>query len=568
MQLFLDGQPVEAHAGESLLTLCKRLSLCSKPLSELPLAARMAGETFSLNFIPLRADGAGNEAPRRAVRLCKGQISLLRYGGDRGFRVYERSLLFLYICAVRRVFPGVRIHVDYALGPTLHTSLLRDAPLTDADIRAIEAEMRALVSKNLPLIRTRLDIDEAIDYFTRDGQTDKVEMLQWRNSNYFDVYWLEDTADYFYGEMLPTTGFLTQFSLIRAEDGAILLLRPTREAPDMLPEWKPMPKFSATMLQTAEWCELLDCSDICALNEAVRNGSIRSLIRINEALHEKSFAAIADAIIARGARAVLIAGPSSSGKTTSANRLCVQLRVHGKKPILMSLDNYYKNRELCPVDENGERDLEHIDAIDCALFRENLSALLRGESVRPPKFDFKKQKRVEGDSVYTAEPDTIFVIEGIHGLNPALLPDDIDRSLVYRMYVSALTTVNLDDHNRIPTTNLRLLRRIVRDYATRGASVATTLSMWQSVRRGEDRWIFPYQEEADVIFNSSLVYEPSILKRQIYPLLLAERPTGRYYEEVRSLVKFLNYVFEADVADEIPPTSILREFIGGNSFYR
>lgn len=568
MQLYFDGIPVEAHAGESLLTLCAGLGLDTGMLSSRPLAAQMAGETFNLNYIPLRTGENGAESPRRAVRLCKGQISLIRYDCDRGNRLYERSVLFVFLCAIRRVLPGARVHTNYSLGSGLHNTVLLDRPLTDADIEAIRAAMDTLIGQDLPLVRKRMDIDEAIDHFAREGQTDKVEMLGWRNFSYFDVYELDGNIDYFYGEMLPSTGFITGFGLKRLSDNEIVLLKPSRSDPDLPCAFVPMPKFSAIMKQTNEWGQLMHCTDICALNEAVRDGSIRSLIRINEALHEKSFAAIADDIIARGARAVLIAGPSSSGKTTSANRLCVQLRVHGKAPVLMSLDDYYRDRAFCPVDDNGEKDFEHIDAIDTALFREHLSALLRGETVRPPRFDFLTGKSVAGDSEISIGPDTVFVIEGIHGLNPSLLPDDIDRSLIYRMYVSALTTLNLDDHNRIPTTDIRLLRRIVRDYATRGASVTDTLSMWASVRRGEERWIFPYQEQADVIFNSSLVYEPAVLKKQIFPLLQAERPSGHYYDEIHAIVKFLNYAFEANVDDEIPPTSIMREFIGGNSFYR
>lgn len=568
MQLFIDGVAIDAKAGESLLSLVSRLSLDTGKLSTRPLAARMAGETFNLNFAPIRADENGSESPRRAVRLCKGRLSLLRFGSDLGNRIFERSLLLLYIAAMQNILPGARVHSDYALGSGIHTTVRFERDLTDADTDAVYTEMNRLVALNLPFVRKRLDIDEAIEYFANAGQTDKTAMLEWRNTNYFDVYKLGETCDYFYGEMVPSTGFITSFGLKRISGNEIILLKPEPSNPDIPSEYVPMPKFAGIMKQTDEWAQLLRCSDICSLNEAVRDGSIRSLIRVNEALHEKRYAAIADDIIARGAQAVMIAGPSSSGKTTSANRLCVQLRVHGKDPVLMSLDNYYRDRDQCPVDENGNRDLEHIDAIDTALFRKNLSALLRGETVRPPRFDFLKGKRVEGEREFTIGKDTVFVIEGIHGLNPVLLPEDVDRSLVYRMYVSALTTLNLDDHNRILTTDVRLLRRIVRDYATRGSSVEETLSMWASVRRGEEKWIFPYQEQADVIFNSSLVYELAVLKKQIYPLLVTMRPTGAYYEEVRAIVKFLNYVFEADVNDEIPPTSVLREFIGGNSFYR
>ena len=311
----------------------------------------------------------------------------------------------------------------------------------------------------------------------------------------------------------------------------------------------------------------MDCETVADLNDLVEQGRLGELIRVNEALHERSFSHIADKIIEQNAQAVLLAGPSSSGKTTSANRLAVQLRVHGKRPILMSLDDYYIDRDKIAPGPDGTLDLEHINTIDTALFREHLSRLLDGETVSLPRFDFNTGKRVPSGHQLTLGPDSVVIIEGLHGLNPALLPDNVDHNLVFRLYVSALLPLNLDNHNRIPTSYLRLLRRIVRDYETRNASVSKTLSMWDSVRRGEERWIFPYQENADVIFNSSLVYELSLLKRHIFPLLDQVPPEDPYYEEVRSIVKVLNFVKESDLDWEVPPTSILREFIGGNSFY-
>ena len=295
---------------------------------------------------------------------------------------------------------------------------------------------------------------------------------------------------------------------------------------------------------------------------------VRELIRVNESLHEKRFSAVADMICERGCRAVLLSGPSSSGKTTSANRLATQLRVHGKKPILMSLDDYYIDRDKIAPGPDGKIDLEHINTIDTQLFRTHLSALLRGETVELPSFNFKEGRREWHGHRLSLNESTVIIIEGLHALNPVMLPEGIGSDLIFKLYVSPLLPLNLDDHNRISASYLRLLRRIVRDFETRGASVQKTLSMWDSVRRGESRWIFPFQENADVIFNSSTLYELAVLKKHIFPLLTAIEPEDECYEQVRAIVKILNFVHEADVDDEIPPTSIVREFIGGNSFYR
>ena len=312
----------------------------------------------------------------------------------------------------------------------------------------------------------------------------------------------------------------------------------------------------------------MECETVADLNDLTGSGRIRELIRVNEALHEKRYAQIADMISQRGAKAVMLAGPSSSGKTTSANRLATQLRVHGMKPILMSLDDYYIDRDKILPGPDGTVDLEHINTIDTELFSRQLNQLLRGEEVELPHFSFKTGRREWHGKKLRLHENTVIIVEGLHALNPVLLPQGLDPKLVFRMYVSPLLPLNLDNHNRIPTSYLRLLRRTVRDYETRNSSVQRTLSMWDSVRRGEKRWIFPYQENADVIFNSSTLYELAVLKKHIFPLLTAVQPEDPCYDDVRGMVKILNFVQEADVDDEIPPTSLVREFIGGNSFYR
>ncbi len=329
-----------------------------------------------------------------------------------------------------------------------------------------------------------------------------------------------------------------------------------------------MPDFLQMHTEGARWGKLMGCGTVAELNELVDSGGIRELIRVNEALHERCFSAIADMICARKAGVVMLAGPSASGKTTSAHRLATQLRVHGKHPILLSLDDYYIDRNKLPPLPNGSLDLEHIHAIDTPLLGHHLQALLNGSEVDLPVFNFKTGRREWCGRKLRPEPNAVIIVEGIHGLNPVLLPPHLPSPVVFRIYVSSLLLLDTDDHNRIPTDHLRLLRRIVRDLKTRGASVQRTLSMWNSVQRGEEKWILPFRENADVIFNSSTLYEPVVLKKHVSPLLSSLAPGDNGYDKAQSLAKTLSYVHEANVDNEIPPTGILREFIGGNTFYQ
>lgn len=570
MQLTIDGIATEVTAGERLLDIVRRLGLDSADLKTRPLAANIAGETFTLNYIPLRESGE-SENPRvtlrRAMRAANGVVSLLRYDSARGNRVYERTMLFVFLLAMRKLYPKTRVRINYAVGAGLFASVGDGQRLSQQDVDRIKKAMREIVEADLTLERKRVDIDDAIDFFSADGQEDKVRLLNYRQFSFFDVYRQDDYVDYFYGEMAPSTGYASVFDL-QAQKGGLLLLRPSAQDPNKPAKHVSLPRLSGVFSESEEWGKLMHCAVVADLNDMVLSGDVRTLIRVNEALHEKRFAQLADEIVARGARAILIAGPSSSGKTTSANRLCTQLRVHGKTPVLVSLDNYYLNRDLLVPGPDGTIDLEDIATIDVPQFQEDLTRLLRGEEVELPKYDFIHQQRCKTGTKLRIDEHTPLVIEGIHGLNPMLLPETVDKHMIFRLYVSALTTLNLDDHNRLPTTYLRLLRRMVRDNETRGASVERTLSMWDSVRAGEEKWIFPFQEDADAIFNTTLIYEPAVLKKHIFPLLSAVQPESIYYDEARSIVKFLNYFVEANVEDEIPPTSILREFIGGNTFYR
>ena len=570
MQLTIDGITAEASAGESLLDIVRRIGLDSADLKTRPLAANIAGETFTLNYIPLREESANANQRvtlRRAMRASNGVITLLRYDNTRGNRVYERTMLFVFLLAMRKLYPRTQVRIKYAVGAGLFASIGDGQRLSQQDVDRIKSKMREIVAADLKLERKRIDIDDAIDFFSADGQEDKVRLLKYRQFSYFDVYRQDDYVDYFYGEMAPSTGYAQVFDL-QAQKGGLLLLRPSAQDPNKPAKHVSLPRLSGVFSESEEWAKLMHCAVVADLNDMVLSGEVRTLIRVNEALHEKRFAHLADEIVARGARAILIAGPSSSGKTTSANRLCTQLRVHGKTPVLVSLDDYYLNREQLKPGPDGLIDLEDIATLDIPQFQEDLSRLLCGEEVELPKFDFIHQQRCQTGHKLRIDESTPLVIEGLHGLNPLLLPESIDKKMIFRLYVSALTTLNLDDHNRVPTTYLRLLRRMVRDHETRGASVERTLSMWDSVRAGEEKWIFPYQEDADAIFNTTLIYEPAVLKKHIFPLLSAVQPESIYYDEARSIVKFLNYFVEANVEDEIPPTSILREFVGGNTFYR
>ena len=436
----------------------------------------------------------------------------------------------------------------------------------DFSAELLKHEVQKIVDEDISLIRRRISTEEAVRLYLSFGQDDKARLLSYRESPTLDIYECGGFIDYYYGEMAPSTGFLRVWDIIAAPEGFMFIF-PNNFDPDRVATYREMPNFFSVYTEGKSWGELMECETVADLNELVDSGKIRELIRVNEALHEKRFSQVADMVCERGARAVMLAGPSSSGKTTSANRLATQLRVHGKRPILMSLDDYYIDRDKIEPGPDGKVDLEHINTIDTNLFGEHIGALIRGEEVELPSFNFKLGKREWVGHKLKLHSNSVIIVEGLHALNPKLLPKGLDTNLIVKMYVSPLLPLNLDDHNRIPTSYLRLLRRIVRDFETRNSSVQKTLSMWDSVRRGEERWIFPFQENADVIFNSSTLYELAVIKRHIFPLLTAVEPEDECYDDVRGLVKILNFIHEADVDYEIPPTSLVREFIGGNTFY-
>lgn len=478
-------------------------------------------------------------------------------------RTYERSARLLLLLAVRDIAPGAKVRFEHSIGQGIYTTVT-GANLTAAMVRRIEERMREIASRDLPIEKSRWTRGDAMDYFARQGQADTVRLLTYRPYDYFDVYTCDGLSEYFYGDMAATTGEITRFALRFYYPGMVLMLPQDADGP--VAPFAERPHLMRTYAQSAEFSRILGCENAADVNDTIRRGEIRTFIRVNEALHDRAIAQIAERIVARGARIVFVAGPSSSGKTTFANRLGIQLRVSGKRPVAISLDNYYRNREDVPLGEDGQPDLECLESIDVPLFNVQLIDLLAGREVEIPRYSFKtKHREAAGEKLRVAQ-DQVIIVEGIHGLNPRL-SDDIPSELKFLVYVSALTQLNLDDHNRIRTTDVRLLRRMVRDQRTRATEADATMQMWDSVRAGEETYIFPYQERADVMFDSSLFYEIPLLKKYAYPLLKDVPRESEHYVRARRLVKFLNYFIDCDAENEVPPTSILREFIGGCTFY-
>lgn len=562
MELNIDGLRVSPRPGQSLRDLIVQEGLDDTRLSQRPIAAKIAGEVFNLNYIPVREKDSAPDrnSIRRAMAASNGQVHLLTCSDHSGRDVYRRTAQFVLSLALEQLWPQARTQMYCTVGAAIFCKV---TGAEDFSVEQLKKRISQLVGEDIPLVRRRMTTLNAIDRFRSAGQEDKARLLSWREKETFDVYMHGQFADYYYGELAPSTGYMQVWDILPAEDG-FLFLYPDDNDPDKVAVYQELPKLFSVIRESERWRSLMGCETIADLNDAVQSGKIRELIRVNEALHEKRFAQIADAV--QNAKVVMLSGPSSSGKTTSANRLATQLQVRGKKPILMSLDDYYIDRDRIPVDADGKQDLEHINTIDTDLFREHITRLMAGEQVELPSFNFLTGKREWKGHMLRITENSVIIAEGLHALNPVLLPQDVTG--IFKIYVCPLLPLNLDDHNWIPASYLRLLRRIVRDYETRGATVQKTISMWDSVRQGEKRWIFPFQEQADVIFNSATLYELSLLKKHIFPLLTAVEPEDAAYEQVRAIVKILNYVLETDADDEIPSTSIVREFIGGNSYYR
>ena len=490
----------------------------------------------------------------------------ITFQDEEGRRIYERSLRFILLLAVHRCYPDVRVRIEHSIGFGMYLQLV-GRRVVQGDAKLIEDTMREIVAANLPFKRSRWSRQQAIDYFTKLGWTDKAALLSYRPYDYFNIYECGGLAEYFYGAMLPGTGDVPVFSLRYYPPGLILQM-PAPNDPAVPAPYVSRPKHMSTFFESNYWCQILGCSNAADLNDLIASGQLREFIRVNEALHDKSLAEIAEDILRIDARAIFLAGPSSSGKTTTANRLKIHLRVLGMHPVLISMDNFYLNRPDVPLDEHGKPDLESLYALDIELFRHCIRDLLDGKTAQLPEYDFATGMRKEKSIPLRISHDQMLIIEGIHGLNPEL-HKGFDPGEICKFYLSELTCLNLDDHNRIRTTDARLLRRIVRDYQFRGTTPEKTLAMWDSVRRGEEKWIFPYQEQADIVFNTALHYELPVLRRYAYDMLQRITPDEPDYFRANRLIKILNYFLPApdDAMQEIPPLSILREFIGGNTFY-
>ncbi len=491
-------------------------------------------------------------------------VSFLDLSHKDSMRVYQRSATFLLIVASKRIIPNSQVIVNHHISGGYFCEFLDHAMCTAENILAIENEMRSLVNQELPITKKTVSVDEAIKYFENNNMTDKSELLKYRRVSTVNLYSLDSIKDYFYGYMVTNVKYIKLFKLVPYAHGFILMF-PDEKNPDQLPEITPQPKLSAIFRESEKWARILDVDIVASLNNTIARGDAEDLIKISEALHEKKIAQIADKILERPkVKLVLIAGPSSSGKTTSAQRLCIQLRVNGLKPHVISLDDYFVDREHTPKDEDGKYDFESIDAIDVQLFNEHVSKLIKGEEVEIPRFNFiTGQRNALGKKLKLNDTD-ILIIEGIHGLNEKL-SYAIPKENKFKIYVSCLTQLNIDYHNRIPTTDTRLIRRMVRDNKYRGISAEKTIELWSSVRRGENKNIFPFQEEADVMFNSVLIYELAALKQKAEPLLFGIERDSPYYREAKRLLKFLEYFLPIDTAT-IPVNSILREFVGGSCF--
>jgi uridine kinase len=536
----------------------------------------------------VRVAGSDPEAPTVAALIddelrelsyrvdCDVEVVPITMADSDGFRIYRRSLAFLLVTAVHDLFPGATVYVDHSLTFGGYFCQVQGrAPFTPEELAQIEAHMRAMVAEDEPIFKTRVPLNEAIALFNARGDDDKVRLLNRRRKTYLTLYRLRGFRDYFHGYMVPSTGYLTVFQLHDYPPGFILHF-PRSSPPMELQPAVDYPKLISVFREYGEWIELMGVRDVGSLNEAILGGRVSELILVAEALHEQRVARIAEEIARRhkgddtGAleretgetvRLVLIAGPSSSGKTTFSKRLSIQLLADGLRPFPLELDSYFLDRNKTPRDEQGALDFESLQAVDVGLFNEHLVQLLAGREVTLPRYNFVTGLREVGPTV-RLRPDHIVIVEGIHGLNPGLVPG-VPADLTYRIYVSALTQLNIDKHNRVPTTDTRLLRRIVRDAAHRGYSAQDTIDRWNNVRAGEKRWIFPYQEHADVMFNSALIYELAVLKLLAEPLLLQIPPRTPAYVEAKRLRAMLEW-FEPLAPDPVPDNSILREFVGGS----
>jgi len=495
------------------------------------------------------------------------RLELVTTSDTCGYNAYKRSATLMLLKAVYEIAGHEKVkklRVLYSIDRGYYCKMTGDVELNEEFISRVKTRMFELVEKKIPIKKRSVNTDEAIDMFKKYGMHDKERLFRYRRVSKVNIYSMNGFEDYYYGYMVPHTGYLKYFDLFLYDEGFVIQL-PVKSRPKEIKPFEPKPKLFNVQKESTRWGDMLEVDTVGALNDKIVSGGINDLILAQEALQEKKIADIAEMITEqKGKKFVMIAGPSSSGKTTFSHRLSIQLMAHGMKPHPIAVDNYFVEREKTPRDEFGEYDFESLQAIDIEQFNKDMNALLRGETVEIPEFNFRTGSREYKGNFKNLGPDDILVIEGIHCLNDQL-SYSLPQESKFKIYISGLTQLNIDEHNRIPTTDGRLIRRLVRDARTRGISEKQTIAMWASVRRGEERNVFPYQEEADVMFNSALIYELSVLKQYAEPILFAIDRQAPEYGEAKRLLKFLDYFITVGT-EYIPKNSILREFIGGSCF--
>lgn len=537
----------EVKEGTTLSDLAKQVQLPQEPII---LLAYMDGKLREL-FTPMTKD-------------CHVRFVTLKE--QAGYMAYKRTATLMFLKACEDLLgtgATTKIALDYSIGNSIFCDFLEDRVIDEAFARSIQKRMEELAKANLPITKRSLDTDQAAKYFDRIGFKGKKELFQFRRESKMNIYSLNGYDNYFYGYMAPSTGYISAFLVSAYQHGVVLQIPKRKQTEEIVP-FTPQPKLFHVMQRSREWTKTMGVDTVGALNDEITHGNINHLILLQEGLQEKLLADIADEIVSKNKRIILIAGPSSSGKTTFSHRLSIQLEIAGLTPHPVSMDDYFLDRELSPRDENGNYNFETIASLDVDLLTKHINQLLDGEEIDVPSYNFITGKReYHGHKLKIGEKD-VLVMEGIHGLN-GTLTNEIPEDAKYRIYVSALNQINLDEHNRIPSSDGRLLRRIVRDAMTRGNDARETISRWDSVRKGEEDNIFPYQEEADVMFNSAQIYEIAVLKQYAEPLLFAVPKDCPEYQEAKRLLKFLEYFLNIP-SEAIPKTSLLREFIGGSCF--
>ena len=524
-------------------------------------------EQYNNSIVLIFFNGKMRELNKRLER--DGVISFITTGDSAGHNSYVRTAQMMLVKAVRDVLKehgnSVHVKIEFALGNAFYCSVHDGVRVTDEFALKVDNEMKTLRDKNVPIVKKTYPIDDAIELFKRQGMRDKERLFHYRRGSTINVYSMEGFYDYFYGYMLPSAGYVNLFK-VKAYNGGLLLILPRQENPFELEEFEEQQSLFEQLYLSTKWGDLVNITTVGDLNDAICEGSISDMILVQEALQERRIGEIAAQIFQkRDTKIVLVAGPSSSGKTTFAHRLAIQLRSFGLRPHIISMDDYFVNREQTPIDIDGNYNYEVFEAVDIDLFNDNMLDLLDGEKVEMPQFDFKAGKRVYKGRFLQLEKEDILIIEGIHGLNPRA-SEELPQENIFKIYISCMTSLNIDEHNRIPSTDARLLRRMVRDARTRGNSAQHTFELWPKVRAGEDMNIFPYQDDADAVFNSVLIYELAVIKQFAEPLLFNVRQNEPAYYEAKRLLKFLEYFVGVDTAS-VPTNSLLREFVGGGCFH-